>query len=223
MMRVFTFLSRQLKSWYDAVRNLPDRMQHRSRHAAVRHRLALMGRPQTLLVVCSGNICRSPYLEAVLKRDLPDIRITSGGLMGFDQPVPPQALAASAKRRIDLSAFRSATLEPQRARAADLVIVMEKDQARYLATYMGVAPGRIIIAGDLDPFTSPTRAIQDPWKQSLDVFESSFERLDRCAATLTQLLRPRLGRGVTVSITPTTSPTAPRRSTSGENLSHPSI
>ena len=209
MSRRFPSPLRQLKRVYTALHNLPARIRHRSRHAAVRRKLAQIGRPQTLLVVCAGNVCRSPYLEAVLKRDLPGVRVASAGFVGFDRPVPRYALEVSAKRGIDLSSVRSNTILPHRARTADLVVVMEEEQARYLTGYAGVQRGRIIVAGDLDPMTSPTRSIEDPWNKSIEVFESTFNRLDRCGATLTQLLKRKAGNPVAVPATHSVSPFNP--------------
>jgi protein-tyrosine-phosphatase len=71
----------------------------------------------------------------------------------------------------------------------DLVIVMDSNQARQVIRGFRVWPNRVIVAGDLDPLPAATRAIHDPWGESMDTFVSSFDRLDRCAATLTRLLR----------------------------------
>jgi hypothetical protein len=50
---------------------------------------------------------------------------------------------------------------------------------------------RIVIAGDLEPIFETSRGIIDPWNQSVEIFKSSFDRLDRCAASLLKILRPR--------------------------------
>jgi protein-tyrosine-phosphatase len=71
----------------------------------------------------------------------------------------------------------------------DLVIVMDADQARQLTRMFRIAPSRIIVAGDLDPVAGESRGIRDPWGESLEVFTDSYNRLDRCAATLTRLVR----------------------------------
>jgi protein-tyrosine phosphatase len=170
--------------------HLTDRMRHGRRHAAIRQKLANMPRPRTLLIVCYGNVCRSPYLEAVLRRIVPDIHVASTGFTGTGLTVPPHALVVAARKGLDLSPFRSTTIQPWRARTADTVIVMDEAQARYLASYVGVHPKRILIAGDLDPANSSSRTIQDPYQQSIDEFEACFERLDRCAATLAESLQP---------------------------------
>ena len=167
-----------------AVRAWLDRRRHPARHAAVISRLANIPRPRKVLVVCTGNVCRSPYLEAVLRRELPEVRIASAGFVGFDRSVPPNALAAAARRGIDLLGFRSRTLEAHRARTADLVVVMDERQARYLVAYAGVHRWRIVVAGDLDPVVSGARTVEDPWTRPIEVFESTFDRLDRCASTL---------------------------------------
>jgi protein-tyrosine phosphatase len=170
--------------------NLTDRMRHGRRHAAIRQKLSNMPRPRTLLIVCYGNVCRSPYLEAVLRRKVPDIHVASTGFTGTGLTVPPHALVVAARKGLDLSSFRSTTIQPWRARTADVVIVMDEAQARYLASYVGVHPKRILIAGDLDPAKSPSRTIQDPYQQSIVEFEACFDRLDRCAATLAESLQP---------------------------------
>jgi protein-tyrosine phosphatase len=173
---------------FHSVRGLPDRLLHHRRHLAVRDRLSRMDRPRSLLVVCHGNVCRSPYLEAVLKRAMPDIRVESAGFIGPGRPVPPFALAVSAQRGLNLSTFRSRLLVPAVVGDADLILVMDGYQARHVERYFRVPRKRIVVAGDLDPVPSASRAIVDPWGQPMDVFVSSFNRLDRCAAMLISLL-----------------------------------
>jgi len=169
---------------------LPDRLLHSRRHAAVRMRLARLHRVRRLLVVCTGNLCRSPYMAAVLARKLGGVEVTSAGLLGRDMTVPVNAIAAAANRGIDLSDFRSRALVPAVARAADLIVVMEPGHASHLVSYFGVPRSRIILAGDLDPKGGLPRAIDDPWQRSSKTFEAFFDRLNRCAATVAQLLAP---------------------------------
>ena len=173
---------------FHAVRGLPDRLLQRRRHLATRDRLSRMDRPRSLLVVCYGNVCRSPYLEAVLQRDMPDVRVESAGFVGPGRLVPPFALAAAAERGLNLSTFRSRPLVSAVVREADLIVVMDEQQAQHIERDFSVPCKRIVVAGDLDPHPSATRAIVDPWGQPIDVFVSSFNRLDRCAAMLVSLL-----------------------------------
>lgn len=184
-----------LKRVYRALRGFPDRLLHRQRYRAASQRLSAMSRPRSILVVCHGNICRSPYLEAVLQRALPDVRVTSAGIVAPGRPVPPFSLSVSAQRGLDLSGFRSRPLAPETVRDVDLVIVMDGQQASYVTAYFGVPPSRVVVAGDLDSRPSRSRAIEDPWQQPIDVFVSSFDRLDRCAATVVKRLRRAVDSG----------------------------
>ena len=178
-----------LKRAYDATRNLPDRVLHRRRHLAVQRRLSRAQRPRKILVVCHGNVCRSPYLQAVLQRALPELGVMSAGFFGSDRPVPQISVTLSAERGLDLSRYRSRPLTQSTIGNADLVIVMDSYQARQLARTFPIKRARIVIAGDLDPRFDVTRSITDPWNRSSDVFASSFDRLDRCAATLVSILQ----------------------------------
>lgn len=177
-----------LKAAYRSIRHMPDRVLHRRRHREAREQLLRLGPVSSVLVVCHGNICRSPYLEAVLRRALPHVSVISAGLIGPGRPVPRNSLILSAERGLDLSTFCSRPVSRVNAREVDLVVVMDSEQAGHLARVFGVSPRRIIVAGDLDPRDSATRAIRDPWQQSLDVFRTSFDRLDRCAATIARLI-----------------------------------
>jgi protein-tyrosine phosphatase len=179
----------RLKGAYDAARHLPDRVLHRRRHLAVGHRLSRLPRSRSILVICHGNICRSPYFAALVKRRLPDVKVASAGFVApAGRSVPPFSLTVSSERGIDLSTFRSQTVAPAHVRGADLFVVMEKGQARFLSLRFGIEPERIIVAGDLDPMPASSRDIMDPWQGSIEAFEASFDRLGRCADTLIDLL-----------------------------------
>lgn len=180
---------RIVKRAYRAARNLPDRLLHRRRYRDVRRRLSRSGKPRNILVVCYGNVCRSPYLQAVLQRALPETSIASAGFLGSDRPVPQASLVISAKRGLDLSHYRSRPLTPNTVGGADLIVVMDANQAREIAVRFRVNPARIVIAGDLDPVFEESRGITDPWNQSTEVFEASFNRLDRCAVALVDAIQ----------------------------------
>jgi protein-tyrosine phosphatase len=127
----------------------------------------------------------------VLQRALPDLAVKSAGFFGSDRAVPEISVALSAKRGLDLSQYRSRPLTRSMVENADLVIVMDSGQLRQIKMLFPVNRTPIVVAGDLDPKFHSGRGITDPWNQSSDVFESSFDRLDRCAATLVSVLQRR--------------------------------
>lgn len=180
--------TRALRRLYRSARTLQERALHRQRHRAVALRLSQPPRPKRILVVCHGNICRSPYLQAVLQRELPDVSVMSAGFVGSNRPVPHNSLVISAQRGIDLSRFRSQLLTYNQLLEADLVIVMNVAQKREIARRFRTRRKPIVVAGDLEQAFATSRSIRDPWNESIEVFKESFDRLDRCAVALVKLL-----------------------------------
>ena len=178
---------------YLAMRRQADRWRHPGRLRRAAQRIRSAPRPRSILVVCQGNVCRSPYLEALLRRALPDIEVSSAGFIGPGLPVPDHSATIAARRGLNLSSHRSRLLTPGLLRQADLVIVMDVRQA-WNVERLRFPSDRVVLAGDLDPIPG-VRTILDPWRQPLEAFEAAFARLDRCAAALAAIL-PRERSGV---------------------------
>jgi len=142
--------------------------------------------PAAVLVICHGNICRSPFAAALLARGLAPagVRVDSAGFTGPNRPCPPEALTVAARRGVDLSAHRSNLLTADAARAADLFVVMDPAYGRRVCDRFGRLPRDIMALGDLDPQTIASRVIRDPVNQSVEVFEESYDRIERCVAQL---------------------------------------
>lgn len=145
--------------------------------------------PRRIVVVCYGNICRSPFLEAALARSLPDISIQSAGLMGPTRPVPDDGIEAARTCGLDLTPHRSRLLNATILKDVHLVIAMDAAQARHVSVVYGYPSSRIVLAGDLDPLIADGRTIRDPWKQSRDVFAETYARLMRCAEVVRETLK----------------------------------
>jgi len=178
-----------LKTVYLQAARLRDRVSHPRRHSLAMARLRAMKRPRQILVVCHGNICRSPYFQAVLQKALPDVAVSSAGFIAAYRSVPPQSLEVSGKRGYHLEGFRSRLLSSAMVRAADLIVVMEPSQGKQIAWLFGASKRRIVNAGDLDPNPGESRIIADPWMKPVSAFETTFDRLDRCAQALVSALR----------------------------------
>src|SRR5690348_16475483 len=89
-----------------------ERALHPIRREASRRLIASSVRPGNILVLCHGNICRSPYAAHALVRALPGparaaFPVDSAGFIGPDRSSPPQALDAAARVGVDLSQHRS--------------------------------------------------------------------------------------------------------------------
>jgi len=164
------------------VRRTPERLLHPFRRRKALAALRGRARPRTLLVVCYGNICRSPFAAALLARELTPlgVDVRSGGFISFNRPAPADAIAAAQSHGVDLTKHRSRPVTADVARAADLIVVMDVTQRRLVCERFGRRLSHVILLGDLDPAVVETRAIRDPVDQSRQVFDEVYERVSRC-------------------------------------------
>lgn len=94
-----------------------------------------MSQINAILVVCMGNICRSPTMEVVLKKRLVeaglDVRVESAGTISYHQgnPPDPRSVAAGTARGYDFSAMQAQPVKPSDFTEFDLVLCA--DNANY--------------------------------------------------------------------------------------------
>lgn len=167
-----------------------ERTLHPARLERARQQVGAVAPVRELLVICHGNICRSPFAAERLARLLAPrgIHVTSAGFLGQGRPAPRDALAAAAEYGVDLRPHRSRLVVPSLLAHADLYLVMDEGQRSMLRYDFGVPAARIILLGDLDPGPIPGRRIADPWDRPLEEFRTIYARIDRCVAALVTLL-----------------------------------
>jgi low molecular weight protein-tyrosine phosphatase len=177
------------------VRRTPERLLHPLRRRKVLEALRTRTRPKTVLVLCHGNICRSPLAAALLDRELAPlgIDVQSAGFIGFNRPAPAEALAAADCHGVDLSNHRSRLATADLVRGADLVVVVDTRQHRLVCERFGRWPADVVVLGDLDPAPVEARTIRDPVDQSRAVFDQTYERIARCVRELATVLRTTSG------------------------------
>ena len=100
----------------------------------------------SILVVCTGNICRSPIAEGMLRNAIaarfgdaaPDV--SSAGTWGVEgAEATPDAVKAAVERGVVIGQHRARRLSPDRARAADLVVAMAVEHREALEHDLEVA------------------------------------------------------------------------------------
>lgn len=182
-MSILRFIRSRL---YD-VRDWLDGRLHRRRREAALETMARIS-PESVLFVCLGNICRSPYAKyraEMLSNGSPAVtRFDSAGFIGPDRPPPEKALVAASRRGIEHGSHRSKTLTAPLVNEADLVVIFDRGHLKRLRRTPGARMDHVVRLGDFDPQWSGRRSIGDPWGKPQEEFDRTFERIDRCIEEL---------------------------------------
>ena len=121
----------------------------------------------TVLMVCTGNICRSPMAAALLRRRLEqdeersDWRVVSAGTWASEgRRASGHAIEEMASRGLDIGSHRSRSVDERLMEQADLVLVMTQNHAEALAATF---PDRAEKVHLLSEMVGETYDISDPY------------------------------------------------------------
>ena len=172
-----------------AIRDAMDGWLHPGRSRRARARLVDL-RPRSVLFVCLGNICRSPYAEHVFRSDADgSVGAASAGFILPGRQPPENALEAASSRGIEATAsHRSQVVSPDLLGAAEAVFIFDRFNLRRLRTETDADLERVFWLGDFDPEWTGKRAIIDPWGKPMEEFHATFERIERCVAEVVAVI-----------------------------------
>ena len=155
-----------------------------------------MSRPIGILMVCLGNICRSPMAEGMLRQRLEEaglgsrVRVDSAatGSSHLDHPPDERAIAIAARHGVDISGQRARRLVAEDFDAFDVILCADRTilhDARIRKPRTAHAQVELMLewagAGKKD--------VPDPYYGSQRDFEQAWKLVDKVAAGVVERVR----------------------------------
>ena len=134
---------------------------------------------KTILCICSGNYCRSPMAEGLLRREIArnghagQVVVRSAGTTNYYEGQPPAPLVVQAvkERGGNLNGYHPHQLTPQDIAQADLILAIAQEHVDYIAEHFPKAMPRTLL---LSQAIGQHADVPDPGIQEIGA-------LDRCA------------------------------------------
>ena len=140
----------------------------------------------SILVVCAGNICRSPTGERLLKKYLPNKQINSAGLRALvGHPAEASSIYVAQQHELSLEGHQGKQLTSNMCREHNLILVMEKVHLGAVCSLVPEVRGKIMLFGHWLHGCE----ITDPYHQSQEAFEFVFNVLNTSAQNWAKVLR----------------------------------
>ena len=134
-----------------------------------------------LVFVCTGNTCRSPMAEGLLKTLLPNDSgwdVSSAGVSAATGwPVSANAVEALQEKNIDISELTSRNLTPDLIAEADLLIPMTEGHRQAVLAAVPKSDGKVFLLKSFGIAKCATD-IYDPVGQPLDVYRQVRDEID---------------------------------------------
>ena len=140
----------------------------------------------SILVVCTGNVCRSPIAEGLLGAELgrrfgtEAPTVTSAGTMGWEgSDAMPESVIAAAEREVDIRSHIASRLTAEMANDADLIVCMAQEHRLLTVALAPEAAPRTFTLKEvvrlLEALPKPTGSLQDRVEAADELRRDGFE------------------------------------------------
>ena len=122
---------------------------------------------KNVMMVCIGNICRSPIAEALLKHQQPQLKVFSSGLGALvGRPADPKSVALMKAKNIELNNHCAQQINTVLVSASDLILVMEQKHVDAIQAKFPEARGKVHLIGKW----IGNQEVPDPYKKDEKAF-----------------------------------------------------
>jgi protein-tyrosine phosphatase len=125
---------------------------------------------KNVMMVCIGNICRSPIAEVYLKHHQPQLNVFSSGLGALvGKPADPKSIDLMTAQNIDLTKHCAQQINSVLVSASDLILTMEQKHIDAIQAKFPEARGKVHLICKWDD----NQEIPDPYKKDEAAFASA--------------------------------------------------
>ncbi len=147
-----------------------------------------------ILLVCLGNICRSPLAEGVLREQVDkqnlNWKIASAGLANkyVGCTADPRAITVAKRHNIDLSQHIARKFEPSDFDQYDMIITMDDELANRLSAKARSLPqkDKVRLLPDFLDGLAQNVDIPDPYFWDIELFESLYTKMEQACQLIVE-------------------------------------
>ena len=136
-----------------------------------------------VLIVCTGNICRSPLAEVVMERELAKknpadlFAVSSAGTGAWEgKPASEGAYLVAIENGLDVSHHRATLLTRELVDQSDLIFTMARHH-RLRAQELG-GDGKVFLLGEYAGYTGDEAEVADPYGGDIVVYRDTYRELE---------------------------------------------
>tara|TARA_Y100001956_G_scaffold82110_1_gene101781 strand:+ start:2201 stop:2644 length:444 start_codon:yes stop_codon:yes gene_type:complete len=142
-----------------------------------------------IIVVCSGNICRSPLAQVLLDKMLPQVEVDSAGVVVEQHqltghPAVENSTKLAYENGLDLSQHSAKQLTKELIDGCDLILVMTHDHIDQVANITGGARAKTLLLGQWIGIGD----IEDPIGRDMDIFIRCYNTIEKAVLSWSKRL-----------------------------------